>query len=271
MLFLSFLFGMVGGWMVYVLVEYRQGNNAKYVSGKIGWATGTTNGLSTGKLSKSSLSEKPEWEEVRKIPGQIFWTMVVPLFVMAVVSSDAMDLAAWLIVMCMFIYAILRFSFYVAGEFLPWGPEGSITTRKRMIKAAELYMKAKYSEIPKEEKISLKIEETSKRPLEEEAVFRMFDSAEMEGLCRHWLIYGRTCDGMTEFNPRKKDAEKVDLTLQVTSEEDRVLQMILAKMRSGAKAVVLGLSDIDQLKSSTSDEIQTVLENANIKPTGENH
>jgi len=230
MLFLSFLFGMVGGWMVYVLVEYRQGNNAKYVSGKIGWATGTTNGLSTGKLSKSSLSEKPEWEEVRKIPGQIFWTMVVPLFVMAIVSSDAMDLAAWLIVMCMFIYAILRFSFYVAGEFLPWGPEGSITTRKRMIKAAELYMKAKYSEIPKEEKISLKIEETSKRPLEEEAVFRMFDSSDMDDcLCRHHFHHGRTREGMSQAN-----------------------QEILATLRKSGKSVILAQADLSQIKESYS-------------------
>lgn len=202
MLFLNFLFGMVGGWMVYLLLEYRQGNNAKYASGKIGWEIGTTNGLSTGKLSRRPLSEKPEWEEVRKIPRQIFWTMVAPLFVMAVVSSDATDLASWLIVMCMFMYAVLRFSFYVAGEFLPWGPEGSITTRKRMIKAAELYMKAKYSEIPKEERLYLKIEETSKRPLEEEAVFRMFDSSEC--LCRHHFHHGRTREGMSQANDQIK-------------------------------------------------------------------
>jgi hypothetical protein len=264
MLFLNFLFGMVGGWMVHVLVQYRRGENARTASFKSGAAIGGTDGLSNRPLSKS-----PEWEEVRKIPGQIFWTMVAPLFVMTEVSSDTTDLAAWLIVTCMVLYVVLKFSFTVAGEFLPWGPEGSITTRKRLIKAAELYMKAKYSEIPKEERLSLTIEETSKRPLHEASVSRMFDSSDC--LYRHHFHYGRTRDGMTEFNPRKKDAEKVDLTLQVSSEEDRVLQMILAKMRSGAKAVVLGLSDIDQLKSSTSDEIQTVLENANIKPTGENH
>lgn len=225
MLFLSFLFGMVGGWMVNGLVEYRRGGNARTASFKSGSAIGGTHRRSNRPLSKS-----PEWEDIRKIPGQIFWTMVVPLFVMAVVSRDATDLAAWLIVMCMVMYAVLRFSFTVAGEFLPWGPEGSITTRKRMIKAAELYMKAKYSEIPKEESLSLKIEETSKRPLEEAAVFRMFDSSDMEeGLCRHYVHYGRTREGMSQMN-----------------------QETLAALRKSGESILLAQGDLSQIKEAYS-------------------
>lgn len=205
MLLFSFLFGMVGGWVVHILFRTLQGDNARLASRQIGCAVGKVSECTSEKhnSSEKSLSEKPEWEEVRKIPGRIFWTIALPLFVMAIVSKDA-DLVGSLILICMVIYAVFRFSFSVAGEFLPWGPEGSIVAKKRMIRAAKLYLQARTWE--KKEPVSLRIEEVNQpKPIFEGMdhsvrTFRTLFDSEKEDLCRHWMTYGRTANGMTQ-NP----------------------------------------------------------------------
>ncbi|EQD24010.1 MAG: hypothetical protein D084_Lepto4C00627G0002 [Leptospirillum sp. Group IV 'UBA BS'] len=97
MLVIDFLLGMLGGGLVHKFLEKKEADDRSYY-------------------------EKPEWEEIRKIPGRIFWTIALPLFVMAAVSRDATAIAGWLILICLVMYGIFHFGFSVAGLFLPWGP-----------------------------------------------------------------------------------------------------------------------------------------------------
>lgn len=207
MLLFSFLFGMVGGWVVHVLVEYRRGDNAKLASKHYGSAVGETCGFASRKHnpSESSLSEKPEWEEVRKIPGQIFLTVAIPVMVMGIVSKDE-DLAGGLILICMVVYAVFRFLFYVVGEFLPWGPEGSITARKRMIRAAKLYLHTMAME--RRKPVSLRIEETKQTFSEGPSVQTLrtlFEGGTTVDDRYHTMVYGRTGDGMTQKLDRVRE------------------------------------------------------------------
>ena len=131
MLVIDFFLGMLGGGLVHKFLEKKEADDRSYY-------------------------EKPEWEEIRKIPGRIFWTIALPLFVMAAVSRDATAIAGWLILICLVMYGIFHFGFSVAGLFLPWGPEGSATAKKRMVRAAKFYLQARTWE--KKELVSLRIE-----------------------------------------------------------------------------------------------------------------
>lgn len=76
---------------------------------------------------KIRLSEKPEWREVRKLPGRVFLTVSLPLLLMGLVSSAARDISSWLFWVSFVLYLVVKTLFLVIGIFVPWGPEEVFT------------------------------------------------------------------------------------------------------------------------------------------------
>jgi len=245
-IFLSFLFGMGGGWMVHLLI--KRSDKGRSASLRAGYTT-----ASTATIPKIPFSKSPEWEEIRRIPGLVSLTMAFPvLFIAATpVASEESDLILLLLFTCLAVYGLISAGLNIVAVFYPWGPDGSIRARKRMVNAANLYVEAKFREISPKESISLQISQEINGP----------DGVKTLGIfednrpTRHSIHYGATGKGMTE---------RTDI-VHVTSEEKALVDLILIHVRSGARPVVFGMSGIDQLGFLYPDKSPDLSENTKIK------